>query len=338
MIQVRSRLSKGFTLIELLVVIAIIAVLIGLLVPAVQRVREAAARMQCANNFKQIGLAVHSYADTYDKVPPLFTNVTTTPKNVATILFFLLPYIEQSNLYVLGTGSGNPTLSGSYTFRSDGGAGNAVNGVVLRSQIVRTYICPSDPSEPSLLDTMQSSSFATVPLAHANYRGNVMVFDPNGPKSLVNSMPDGTTNTILFAHGYQHCDGSNANCGGHTWLDWAATMFDIGSFGAMPGFGYKDYFTIKGTNNNLPFNPTNGGNDTQRPNFTSCQGIPFTIKPANIGYGSGTCDVTATVSPHDVMLVGMGDGSVRSVSASISSTTWKNACIPNDGMPLGNDW
>jgi hypothetical protein len=254
---------------------------------------------------------------------------------VATILYFLLPYVEQNNLYVLGTGAGNPTLAGSYTFCSDGGAGNAVNGIILRSQIIPLYICPSDPSEPGLLDTNTSSS---APLAHANYRANVMVFDPNGPGTITSSMPDGTSNTVAFAHGYQRCDGSLANYGGHTWLDWAATMFDIGSFGSMPGFGYKDYFAFNGVNNSLPFNPTNGGNDTQRPNFTSCQGIPFTIQPSSIAAGSGTCDVTATVSPHSVMIVSLGDGSVRSVSASISATTWKIACNPKDGNPLGNDW
>jgi prepilin-type N-terminal cleavage/methylation domain-containing protein len=325
----RCGVRPAFTLIELLVVIAIIGILIGLLVPAVQKVREAAAQVQCANNYKQITLAVHDYASMYKKVPPLFTNVTTSPRNVATILYFLLPYIEQNSLYLLGTGDGNPTLRGSYIFRSDGGNGNAVNGVVLRSQIVPSFICPSDNSEPGSLNTTQNP-----PIAAANYRGNVMVFDPNGPGTITTSMPDGTSNTIAFAHGYQLCDGSNANCGGHTWLTWASTMFDIGNFGDMPGFGYKDYLTINGDNKNLPFNSTNGGTSTQRPNFTSCQGIPFTLQPINLGVGTGTCDVTAAVSPHAVMLVSLGDGSVRTVSASISATTWRNACNPKDGTPL----
>jgi prepilin-type N-terminal cleavage/methylation domain-containing protein len=324
---------RGFTLIELLVVIAIIAILIALLVPAVQKVREAAAQAQCANNYKQITLAVHDYHDANRKLPPMFTNVTTTPRNVATILYFLLPYIEKNNLYVLGTGDGNPTLRGSYTFRSDGGTANAVNGIVLRSQSVPAYLCPSDSSEPGSLNTTQNP-----PIAAANYRANVMVFDPNRPVTLTNSMPDGTSNTIAFAHGYQLCDGSKANCGGHTWLTWPSTMFDIGNFGDMPGFGYKDYLTINGDDKNLPFNSTNGGNATQRPNFTSCQGIPFTLQPSNVGVGTGTCDVTATVSPHAVMVVSMGDGSVRSVSASVSAATWKNACNPKDGNPLGSDW
>jgi prepilin-type N-terminal cleavage/methylation domain-containing protein len=131
----------GFTLIELLVVIAIIAVLIGLLLPAVQKVREAAARMQCSNNLKQMGLAEHNYHSTYGKFtgsynieipkPPTRPSYTLWPW-----CFYLLPYLEQQNLY-------NQIDQNQLSF-APGGVPN-VNTPLVQTPL-KVFMCPSSPS------------------------------------------------------------------------------------------------------------------------------------------------------------------------------------------------
>ena len=147
MSRARPSGRQGFTLIELLVVIAIIAILIGLLLPAVQKVREAAARMQCTNNLKQIGLALHNYQSTYDRLPYENVHINDSPR--CNWLAHLLPYIEQPFTPQL-----RPSTS-SWGVTVNPGPGtppaiNAPSGSFIRNVAVgndfvcKTFLCPSD--------------------------------------------------------------------------------------------------------------------------------------------------------------------------------------------------
>jgi len=155
----RTQLSKlwnrrvAFTLIELLVVIAIIAILIGLLLPAVQKVREAAARMKCQNNLKQIGLSAHNYHDTNNFLPsagtsdgkPLSPGPWPCAGEGTNWSIYLLPYMEQGNIYNKLTWNGDA----GWTDDDSQPNSSAVNNVKLTAgTVIPMYRCPSDPRPP----------------------------------------------------------------------------------------------------------------------------------------------------------------------------------------------
>jgi prepilin-type N-terminal cleavage/methylation domain-containing protein len=328
MSRYRESLRKAFTLIELLVVIAIIGVLVGLLLPAVQKVREAAARMQCANNFKQLGLATHNYHDAYQVLPPMSSWVFKKPgRNRETNIFYsILPYLEQQNLANLSKTQKNE----GYYFPGPGWTDYCVT---IGQDIVKTYLCSSDATNSTHLDPGSVDNYGPL-YATGSYSANVMVFDPNPSRSITSAMMNGMSNCIMFGHRLEYCNFGSPVFG---YNDWDATPDQTGTYHPQPGFGYGTYFNKRGNYINDNTNQKGGGLSPLRagayPDYTH-GALPFQIQPA-----PGKCDPVVLASPHTgVMLAGLGDGSVRTISSSISVATWLNACIPDSGQPLGNDW
>ncbi len=330
--MVRKR--GGFTLIELLVVIAIIAILIGLLLPAVQKVREAAARMQCGNNLKQLGLAMHNCHDTHGKLPPAlgsFPNPNLGPGGAfGNGLFHILPFFEQDNLYKASQG----TLLGIPNVYYPG------NNLVY-AQKIKTFVCPSDPSSQN---GGPVQDYRGISWGVGNYAFNTLIFskqnginyttpptpngsgyDPAGAAIIPGTFTDGMSNTLLAGEKYALCTNSTWKpLGGSFWA------FSTLSRPALP----------------VPMDPP------PKPYYPGIEIAFFAAAPGGgtaVGPASmfqiqpnpyvGNCDPLRGSSGHTaVMMSLMGDGSVRGISPSISPITWWWVCTPSGGEVLGSDW
>jgi prepilin-type N-terminal cleavage/methylation domain-containing protein/prepilin-type processing-associated H-X9-DG protein len=200
---------RGFTLIELLVVIAIIAVLIALLLPAVQAAREAARRIQCVNNLKQLGLAVMNYHDVNSAFPPTANNSSATATPDFAMKAKLLPFLEQTPLY--------NALNNSFLY-------NDANNFTVRITQVNAFLCPSDANIPNGATTVAGM---TGQAGYHSYPNNIGTFARNsgnlydgpayemgattGPTVTIATVTDGTSNTAVFSEFVRGRDIVNAD-------------------------------------------------------------------------------------------------------------------------------
>jgi prepilin-type N-terminal cleavage/methylation domain-containing protein len=337
--SLNARSRFGFTLIELLVVIAIIAILIGLLLPAVQKVREAAARMKCQNNLKQMALACHSCHDANGRFPP--QSGTFGGAYYAPILFHLLPYIEQGNVYQMAvwldynaavgktTPTPSTTINTGYIWPTWAAVNKSTN-TWLRQTRISTYQCPTDPTLGNGLDwTPGDASYA------ANFQvfGNPAVGGTgaagyDGARTMV-GITDGTSNTIMFAEKLSRCDGTGSP--GGTW--WMRGVYH-GARGA-PG-GSDDSFPADRLSAQF-----GGGRGIDGIVWTSGPASKFQVQPArptSTSGAGGRCDRRLASTYHNGMNVSLADGSVRFLSAGMDANTWWAALTPTGGEVLSSNW
>jgi prepilin-type N-terminal cleavage/methylation domain-containing protein len=355
-----SRRRPGFTLVELLVVIAIIAILIGLLLPAVQKVREAAARTQCQNNLKQLALAVHNYSSTFNnRLPdcagaPLGVAYTGPPAGNTypqSIAFTTLPYIEQDAVYKAGM---NPATNG-LTWLGQVPVG-ATTGPIFSSAFVKTYVCPADPTNSNQNPTpggwvgssyaYNYTVFGNPQLLYIYFFGNTNV-SPPAPSTAptrsafkavfsIGNIPDGNSNTIFLAErlAWNLNSATQSFGAGCLWSDDPfSDPYGVGAGGVAnpvngPIFAIADPYSAAGydTTTKNPF--------WMEPGMVGAP--PFSLQAGVTGF---QCDPRFPQSAHTaVVQVAMGDGSARGVAGQVSTSTWNAAVLPGDGNPLGSDW
>ncbi|MGL4550489.1 MAG: DUF1559 domain-containing protein [Gemmataceae bacterium] len=347
-LMIRTGSRRAFTLIELLVVIAIIAILIGLLLPAVQKVREAAARMQCQNNLKQIGIALHAYHDANGQlppgglsdVPPIGTAAPTNEGWGSAWTVFILPYIEQGNL-----------LQG-FRFAGNSGWGAANNYTVASNAKMKVYLCPSSPvgeTAPSPFAGTNVSSNHYVGIAGAvngaipgyaesrTYTGSAVTNCCGGgigsrsgtlfpgSKVKMTTMTDGTSNTLVVSEQNDYLF-TNQN-ERRTWGAGLLHGFMIGSFHNADNRGHGDQRHFQMTTVRWQINVKRNWNRGPDGNGNCaatgvCQNMGNNI-PINSAHTGGANGL-------------MGDGSVRFLTDSLALPNLAAMATRDDGTTLSN--
>ena len=323
----RSRVRTGFTLIELLVVIAIIAILIGLLLPAVQKVREAAARSQCSNNIKQMSLALHSYHDAIGTFPqsrsmPLAVGQPAVTFSVHT---HILPFMEQDNVYK------------TVDFNVDWGH---ANNATARAAVVKSYYCPSEPNLSGLPTGWAPSSYRVNEgsnIKFLSHSSNPTLPDGNGPfwinkKFKMTDISDGTSNTAAFT---ERMFGDFTNSSANELRDgYVLSQTPTTADDAM-----NICQSLAWTNLSFQGYSNNGG--PWLAGAAQSTVIHMSVPPfaRQCLFPNNFTMVSAASSYHpNGVMVGMCDGSVRFATKSVNLATWRAVGSRNGGEVIGGDW